>query len=86
MQYQFEWRGTQLENTRHLVCNICLDVPQRQLGTVILPPDPLPLLNARPENYTIDEETFRELIGGKQRYLIGGVARVESNLQSGSGR
>lgn len=54
--WQFDWRGTQLANTRHLVCPNCMDKPQRQLGTIILPPDPLPVLNARPEQYSFDEE------------------------------
>ena len=31
------------------------DEPQRQLGTIILPPDPVSIPNARPEPYPIDE-------------------------------
>ncbi len=54
--WQFDWRGTQLQNLNTLVCTVtCLDKPQRQLGTVILPPDPVGLLNARPEPYPSDE-------------------------------
>jgi len=34
-----------------LVCKSCLDVPQEQLRTIILPPDPVPISNPRPENY-----------------------------------
>src|SRR5690242_9173994 len=56
LQWQYEWTGTQLNNLHILVCEDCLDTPQRQLGTIILPPDPPPIMNARPENYTIDEE------------------------------
>lgn len=56
LRWQNDWRGTQLQNLRILVCtNTCLDIPQRQLGTIILPPDPMPLLNARPEQYQLDE-------------------------------
>ncbi len=55
LHWQFEWKGTRTENIRILVCETCLDVPQRQLGTIILPPDPLPVMNARPEQYDIDE-------------------------------
>lgn len=84
--WQYEWRGTALENTRHLVCPHCLDNPQRQLGTIMLPPDPLPLLNARPEQYYIDEQRFRVTQGGQQRYQMDGTPRLESNLQSGSSR
>lgn len=85
LDWQFEFRGTRLDNTRHLVCPHCLDEPQRQLGTIFIPPDPLPLLNARPENYTIDEQTFRVTQLGQQRYTMDGTPRIESNVQSGSG-
>lgn len=54
-QYQVEWRGTRLMNTNLLVCTPCLDDPQRQLGTLILPPDPVGIANAMPEQYPLDE-------------------------------
>jgi hypothetical protein len=53
-----------------LVCEYCLDVPNRQLGTIILPPDPLPILNARPEQYDIDE------IPISTRYTLNGNIRT----------
>lgn len=56
LQWQFQWAGSKLQNLRLLVCDKCLDTPQRQLGTFVLPPDPVPIMNARPENYTIDED------------------------------
>lgn len=69
LQWQFQWRGLNLINTQLLVCEPCLDDPQRQLGTIILPPDPPSLLNARPEPYPIDEYWPRLLQGGYPRYL-----------------
>lgn len=81
MQWQFQWRGTQLVNTRILCYPDMLDVPQRQLGTIIIPPDPPPLMNARPEQYAIDEQTFRKTQTGQQRYQMDGTPRLESNLQ-----
>jgi hypothetical protein len=71
-------------STGHLICPNCMDVPQRQLGSVILPPDPVGVLNARPENYTNDEQTFRVEEDGTPRVQMDGTRRVESNLQSGS--
>ena len=57
MKFQFEWRGSRLMNTRTLVSEDELDIPQRQLGTpALLGPDPPALINARPENYSIDEQ------------------------------
>jgi hypothetical protein len=46
---QFQWGGTALYDTGLLVCPDCLDVPQDQLRSVILPPDPVPVENPRPD-------------------------------------
>ncbi len=54
--WQYEWAGTQLINIGALVCtDTCVDIPQIQLKTIILPPDPYPILNARVEPFTLDE-------------------------------
>ena len=53
--WQYDWSGTQLINKRILCFRDQLDEPQRQLGTIILPPDPVSIPNARPEIYPIDE-------------------------------
>lgn len=55
LQWQYQWAGTQLINTRILCYPDELDVPQRQLGSIILPPDPVSIPNARIEPYPIDE-------------------------------
>jgi hypothetical protein len=47
----------------------CLDDPQRQLGTIILSPDPEPVPGALPEPYAIDEIWPRLMQGGQPRYL-----------------
>lgn len=58
--WQMEWSGTHLYRTGALVCKrVCLDTPQEQLRTIILPPDPPPLLNARVPNYAFEEQTVR---------------------------
>jgi hypothetical protein len=50
--WQYQWQGPRLQNIRLLVCpNGCLDKPQEQLRTIVLPPDPIPISNARPEDY-----------------------------------
>jgi hypothetical protein len=79
--WQFDWRGTQLENLRVLVAPDMLDKPQRQLGTIILPPDPVSILNARPEQYAYEEQTYRITQTGQQRLEQDGTLRLESNLQ-----
>jgi hypothetical protein len=71
MKFQYEWRGPKLQNTRVLVHEDELDIPQRQLGSpALLGPDPMPLMNARPEQYFIDEQPV------STRYTMDGRIRV----------
>lgn len=51
LRFQFDYRGPQLQNLRFLVCQPCYDKPQPQLKPLILTADPLPIINARPEDY-----------------------------------
>mgnify|MGYP001195876384 CR=1 FL=1 len=59
MSWQYQWAGNQLINLRILVGPDNLDKPQEQLRTLILPPDPPPIYNARPEPYVMDETDWR---------------------------
>jgi len=59
LTWQFQWSGPNLQNLRLLVCPTCLDTPQPQLKPRILPPDPMPTLNARPENFLIDDFDYQ---------------------------
>jgi hypothetical protein len=60
--WQHEWAGNKLINLKILVSADELDKPQRQLGTIIIPPDPPPIMNARPEQYDIDENPVSTII------------------------
>lgn len=51
--YQMEWRGPRLMNTRLRKCPKCLDVPFIFNRPIIYPPDPVPVADPRPQNYTI---------------------------------
>lgn len=66
---QVQWSGLRLHSLNLLVLPQYLDIPQRQIGTIILSPDPVPLANARPENYPIDEIWPRLVQRGQPRYL-----------------
>lgn len=58
LTWQYEWAGMQLYNTGVLLCyNRCYDTPNEQLRTVILPPDPPPIVNARVPNFDYEEQT-----------------------------
>ena len=79
MRWQYEWRGPRLMNTKVLVHEDELDEPQRQLGSpALLGPDPLPLMNARPEQYAIDEYPV------STRYTMDGRIRVVMQYHGGS--
>lgn len=51
--YQHEWRGMRLMNLRIRVCDRCLDRPAAFLKPLILPPDPVPVLDPRPQNFSV---------------------------------
>lgn len=54
--WQHDWRGPRVQNLFKLVCRPCLDdMQQNGQRTIILPPDPVPVLNARPEMYVPDD-------------------------------
>lgn len=55
--FQTAWAGQHLYNIQVLVCKErCFDTPNEQLRTIVLPPDPPPIVNARPPNFTYEEE------------------------------
>jgi len=78
LHWQFQWSGPRLQNLKLLVCDRCLDVPQPQLKPRILSPDPVPIMNARPEFFDIDENTFLvtesglNIVTNNGEYLITG--------------
>ena len=56
LQWQWDWKqGPRLFNLYKLVCPTCLDEPQESGRTIVLPPDPIPVANARPDNYNSDD-------------------------------
>ncbi len=52
--WQNQWVGPRLQNLRVLVCDSCVDKPQDQLRTLLIPADPVPIDTPRPENYTAE--------------------------------
>lgn len=55
LRWQYDWAGQIMQNKRLLVCSRCFDIPSPFLKSLKLPLDPVPVLNARPEPYSIDE-------------------------------
>jgi hypothetical protein len=76
LSWQYQWAGFKLVNLRILVCDQCHDTPAEFLRTVVLPPDPAPIYNVRPEPYSIDETDFRVTEESDQRVTEGEEPRV----------
>lgn len=53
MRDQLRYRGPKLQSLGLLLCESCVDIPNEQERTVVLPMDPVPINFARPENYVI---------------------------------
>lgn len=63
LRWQFDWRGTSLQNIRLLVCDTCYDTPQEQLRAIVVPADPVPIMNPRTFNYAVAETNTRVTSG-----------------------
>lgn len=61
---QFDYRGLKLQNLGIMVCSRCYDKPSPQLRPIILPPDPVPVMNPRPENFAAAENNYLSTEGG----------------------
>lgn len=59
LKFQFDWRGTTLQNLYILVCPHCYDQPQQQLRAIQLPADPTPVYFPSVEPFEEDEINYR---------------------------
>lgn len=71
LSWQFDWAGAGLINKRLLVCNHCMDTPQQQLRSIVLPADPPVIMNARPEYYIQAETNYRMTQGNTVNFKTG---------------
>lgn len=55
LRWQFDWRGTSLQNIKMLVCDPCYDEPQQQLRAIVVPADPVPIMNPRLQDFVTAE-------------------------------
>lgn len=84
LSWQYQWQGPQLQNIRVLVCQGCYDKPQEQLRMMIIPPDPIPVQNARPENYVANNNPL-SAIGANARQEFWRYSTRIGNLTGGGG-
>lgn len=55
LQWQYQWAGQSLVNLQFLVGPQYLDEPQEQLRSIIIPSDPVPVWQPRPEHFSVEE-------------------------------
>lgn len=84
LQWQYDWAGASLINKRILVCNECNDVPQSQLRAIVVPADPVPILNPRIQDYNTAESDYRITQGNTTNTqtgipVPGGDTRITQN-------
>lgn len=84
LRWQYQWVGPKLQNLRFLVCDECYDVPQEQLRTIVLPPDPVPVFNPRPENYVSDDNPLSAIGADANPFTPEYGSRI-GNLTGGGG-
>ena len=63
LRWQMAWAGNKLINTKQLVCRRCNDIPNTQLRAIVLPADPMPVMNPRVNNWQAAEGNFRTTSG-----------------------
>lgn len=61
---QMQWGGASLINLKILVCKRCYDTPQAQLRSIIIPADPVPIVNPRPQDFIDAESDYLTLTPG----------------------
>jgi hypothetical protein len=84
LQFQFDWAGASLINKRILVCETCNDKPQQQLRAIVLPADPVPIMNPRIQDYNTAESDYRITQGNTTNAATGipvpgGDTRITQN-------
>lgn len=84
LAWQFQWQGPRLQNIRILVCQSCMDTPQEQLRTIVLPPDPVPIFNARPEADVSDINPLSG-VGVSANFFTPQYGSMIGNLTGGGG-
>ena len=63
LRFQYDWRGTTMQNIQMLVCHTCYDTPQEQLRAIIIPADPVPIVNPRVQDFVAASEDQRQVSG-----------------------
>jgi len=77
LRWQYDWRGASMQNIRLLVCNTCYDVPQEQLRAIVVPADPVPIVNPRIQDFVAAEQNTRVTSGQNTVDPITGIPVIK---------
>lgn len=61
LQWQYDWRGATMQNIRILVCNTCYDTPQEQRRAIVVPADPMPIMQPRVQDFAQAETNYQTI-------------------------
>ena len=86
LSWQYDWAGAGLVNKRLLVCNRCYDEPQQQLRAIVIPADPVPIINPRVQDFVGASQDTRTTQGNTTDAvtglpIIGGASRITQTNQ-----
>jgi hypothetical protein len=81
LAWQYDWAGAGLINKRILVCDTCMDTPQEQLRAIVVPADPVPIVNPRVEPYAWDEIDRRQLSGYNTVSPTTGIPVIQGDVR-----
>jgi len=73
MVWQMQWMGAKLGNLRILVCCRCLDVPSEQKRAIVVPADPMPVIQPRTQDYYDAETNLRAISAPTVYDLVTGI-------------
>jgi hypothetical protein len=82
LRWQFDWAGASVVNKRMLVCNRCYDKPQEQLRAIVVPADPMPIINPRTEPFVTDETSTRYTSGQNTVDPVTNIPIVGGNVRT----
>jgi hypothetical protein len=81
LKWQYDWAGASLINKRMLVCNTCYDVPQEQLRAIVVPADPMPIINPRVQDFVTAEQNTRVTSGQNTTDPVTGIPIINGDTR-----
>lgn len=82
LSWQYDWRGSSLQNVRLLVCRSCTDAPQQQLRAIVISQDPVPIQNPRVQDFVAAETNYRITSGQNGVDFWTGIPTLGSNRRT----